>query len=87
MSGPMLVGGSFSAQHLATEEYEARVWDLETLEPRHTLRQGAGQDVMGLGERWGRGVGGGREGRGGVGAAGLRRRGAVIAHVRYHRHH
>jgi hypothetical protein len=45
--------------HSLTEEYEARVWDLETLEPLHTLRQPAGQRVMGLaregGEVWGAG--------------------------------
>ena len=43
--------------HSLTEEYEARVWDLETLEPLHTLRQAAGQRVLGLasdrGEVWG----------------------------------
>ena len=43
--------------HSLTEEYEARVWDLETLEPLHTLRQPAGQHVLGLasdgGEVWG----------------------------------
>ena len=47
-SGPTLVGGSCSLLHSAEEEYEVRVWDLETLEPLHTLRQGAGQRVMGL---------------------------------------
>ncbi len=31
-----------------TEEYEVRVWDLETLEPLHTLSQAAGDDVGGL---------------------------------------
>ena len=57
VSGSTLVGGSFSVRHLLTEEYEARVWDLETLEPLHTLRQPAGRDVLGLasdrGEVWG----------------------------------
>ena len=52
VSGSTLVGGS-----ALTEEYEARVWDLETLEPLHTLRQPAGQDVLALasdgGEVWG----------------------------------
>ena len=56
VSGPTLVGGSFSP-HSLTEEHEARVWDLETLEPLHTLRQAAGQNVPGLasdgGEVWG----------------------------------
>ena len=57
VSGSTLVGGSSSFPHSLTEEYEARVWDLETLEPLHTLRQAAGQNVMGLvsngGEVWG----------------------------------
>ncbi len=57
MSGPTLVGGSSSKPHSATEEYEARVWDLETLEPLHTLRQLAGHRLRGLasngGEVWG----------------------------------
>ena len=48
---------SSSDPHSLTEEYEARVWDLETLEPLHTLRQAAGQNVLGLasdgGEVWG----------------------------------
>ncbi len=48
ISGPTLVGGSFSSPHSRTEEYEVRVWDLETLEPLHTLRQGAGSWVIGL---------------------------------------
>ncbi len=48
VSGPTLVGGSFSSPHSLTEEYEVRVWDLETLEPLHTLRQGAGQYVLAL---------------------------------------
>jgi WD40 repeat protein len=56
VSGSTLVGGSFSDPS-ATEEYEARVWDLETLEPLHALRQAAGQYVTGLasdgGEVWG----------------------------------
>ena len=55
--GPTLVGGSSSDPPSRTEEYEVRVWDLETLEPLHTLRQPAGQDVFGLasdgGEVWG----------------------------------
>jgi WD40 repeat protein len=57
VSGPTLVGGSVSDYNSRTEEYEARVWDLETLEPLHTLRQPAGQRVRGLasdrGEMWG----------------------------------
>ncbi len=57
VSGPTLVGGSSSNLHSRTEEREARVWDLETLEPLHTLRQPAGHDVWGLasdgGEVWG----------------------------------
>ena len=48
VSGRTLVGGSCSMPQSRTEEYEARVWDLETLEPLHTLRQAAGQYVMGL---------------------------------------
>ena len=50
VSGPTLVGGSFSDPYSLTEEYEVRVWDLETLEPLplHTLRQGAGNWVTGL---------------------------------------
>ena len=59
VSGATLVGGSCSYPHSDTEEYEARVWDLETLEPLHTLKQAAGQDVCGLtsdaGEVWGAG--------------------------------
>ena len=51
------MGGSCSKPHLLMEEYEARVWDLETLEPLHTLRQATGREVMGLvsdgGEVWG----------------------------------
>ncbi len=51
VSGSMLVGGFDSEQHSVV-----RVWDLETLEPLHTLRQAAGQDVCGLasdaGEVW-----------------------------------
>ena len=50
VSGPTLVGGSFSKPHSLTEEYrdEVRVWDLETLEPLHTLRQVAKNIVNGL---------------------------------------
>jgi WD40 repeat protein len=59
VSGPTLVGGSFSSPLSATEAYEVRVWDLETLEPLQTLRQPAGQRVLGLasdgGEVWGAG--------------------------------
>ncbi len=47
-SGSTLVGGSTSVPYSRTEEYEARVWDLETLEPLHTLRLPAGQRVWGL---------------------------------------
>jgi hypothetical protein len=54
VSGSTLVGGSCSPS--PTEEREARIWDLETLEPLHTLRQPAGQEVRGLasdgGEVW-----------------------------------
>ncbi len=46
VSGSTLVGGSCSIPS-GTEEYEARVWDLETLEPMHTLRQPADQDIWG----------------------------------------
>ena len=57
VSGTTLVGGSFCDPHSPTEEFEARVWDLMTLEPLHTLRQAAGQYVLGLasdgGEVWG----------------------------------
>ena len=57
VSGPTLVGGSWSRRLSPAEEYEVRVWDLETLEPLYTLRQPAGIDVSGLasdgGEVWG----------------------------------
>ena len=57
VSGPTLVGGSWSRRLSPAEEYEVRVWDLETLEPLHTLRQPAGKNVVGLvsddGEVWG----------------------------------
>ena len=57
VSGSTLVGGSCSVPHSVTEECEVRVWDLETLEPLHTLRQPVGQAVLGLasvrGEVWG----------------------------------
>jgi WD40 repeat protein len=74
VSGATLVGGSCSKPHSRTEEYEARVWDLETLEPLHKLRQAAGQYVCEAGERCGGGVGCSREGSGCVGVAGVRRR-------------
>jgi WD40 repeat protein len=48
VSGPTLVGGSNSYPHSRTEEHEVRVWDLETLEPLHTLRQAGGNFVGGL---------------------------------------
>jgi hypothetical protein len=48
VSGPTLVGGSWSGSDPSTEEYEVRVWDLETLEPLHTLRQPAWHNVFGL---------------------------------------
>jgi WD40 repeat protein len=48
VSGPTLVGGSYSSPHSLTEEYEVRVWDLETLEPLHTLTQPAGDIVYAL---------------------------------------
>jgi hypothetical protein len=57
LSGSTLVGGSCSKQALPAEQYELRVWDLETLEPLHALRQPAGQRLWGLasagGEVWG----------------------------------
>ena len=57
VSGPTLVGGSASNPLWRNEEYEVRVWDLETLEPLHTLRQPEGHRVFGLasdgGEVWG----------------------------------
>ena len=58
VSGPTLVGGSYSSPHWRTEEYEVRVWDLETLEPLHTLRQPAGDFVYALAS-YGREVWGG----------------------------
>ena len=48
VSGSTLVGGSISRDHMATEEHEVRVWDLETLQPLHTLRQPAGVPVFSL---------------------------------------
>ncbi len=48
VSGPSLVGGSASISYSDKGEYEALVWDRETLEPLHTLRQPAGQRVLGL---------------------------------------
>ena len=45
-SGSTLVGGTFSGWTEGDEE--VRVWDLETLEPLHTLRQPAGQFVLRL---------------------------------------
>jgi WD40 repeat protein len=62
VSGPTLVGGSCSLQHSPAEAYEARVWDLETLEPLHTLRQPAGQRVLGLASYGGEVCGAGCEG-------------------------
>ena len=57
VSGPTLVGGSSRIEHSPAEGYEVRVWDLETLEPLHTLRQPAVANVDGLasdgGEVWG----------------------------------
>ncbi len=57
VSGSTLVGGSISIISTAPEEHEVRVWDLETLEPLHTLRQPAGKEVHSLagegGEVWG----------------------------------
>ena len=56
VSGSTLVGGSRSYPYSATEEHEVRVFDLETLQPLHTLRQPAGDDVFSLvrdgGEVW-----------------------------------
>ena len=48
VSGATLVGGTSSSLPFAAEEYEVRVWDLETLEPLHALRQPAGQRVLSL---------------------------------------
>ena len=54
--GSTLVGGSGSHPYSATAEHEMRVWDLETLQPLHALRQPAGQRVASLardgGEVW-----------------------------------
>jgi hypothetical protein len=56
VSGAALVGGSESNPHSNAEAHEVRVWDLETLEPRHTLAQPAGKEVRWLtsdgGELW-----------------------------------
>ncbi len=41
------MGGSGSHPHSPAAKYEERVWDLETLEPLHTLRQPAGDNVSG----------------------------------------
>jgi hypothetical protein len=57
------VGGSCSVVLSLTEENEVQVWDLETLEPLHTLRQLAGLWELGVGGNW--------SGRGGVRAAGV----------------
>ena len=50
------MGGTASHGFSRTEERESRVWDLETLEPLHTLRQPAGRPLLGLernkGEEW-----------------------------------
>ncbi len=54
VSGSTLVGGSSS---ISDEEHEVRVWDLETMQPLHTLRQPAGDRVLSVvgdgGEVWG----------------------------------
>ena len=52
VSRSTLVGRSSSDLYSRTEEYEARVWDLETLEPLLTLRQPAGRYVLGLASDW-----------------------------------
>ncbi len=53
VSGTTLVGASAGIPHSRTEASEARVWDLETLEPLHTLKQAAGRYVAGLaGDSW-----------------------------------
>ena len=56
VSGSTLVGGSDSLSRSALDEYEVRVWDLETLAPLHVLKQPAGRRVKGLtsdgGEVW-----------------------------------
>ena len=46
VSGSTLVGGSCSISMI--QQHEVRVWDLETLQPLHTLRQPAGDDVCSL---------------------------------------
>ena len=60
MSGSKLITGSYATGIMGTEEREVRVWRLDTLEPEHTLKQPAGDDVLSLfglaGEVWG-GVG------------------------------
>ena len=52
--GSTLVG--VSSGYSAREEYEVRVWDLETLAPLHALKQPAGRRIKGLasdgGEVW-----------------------------------
>ena len=48
VSGSTLIGGSYSYPRSRTEQYEVRVWDLDTLEPLHTFKQAAGQRVLGL---------------------------------------
>ena len=62
LSGSTLIGGSSSsfladAHMSATEEFELKIWDLETLQPLHTFRQPVGQRVRSLisdgGEVWG----------------------------------
>ena len=48
VSGGTLVGGSASNSCSASEEYEVRVWELETLRPLHTIKQQAGRRVFSL---------------------------------------
>ena len=48
VSAGSLVGGSASDPYSASEEYEVRVWELETLRPLHTIKQPAGKMVHSL---------------------------------------
>ena len=57
VAGSTLVGGSYAEPSSPLDRHEVRVWDLETLQPLHALRQPAGRAVRGLvsdgGEVWG----------------------------------
>ena len=48
VSGSTLVGGSGSMTHSLDTVHDVQVWDLETLEPLHTLKQPVGEDVCAL---------------------------------------